>query len=120
MAQSRSAMGAEAERRVAQFLTDKYAYRIVERNYRSRFGEVDIIAEEGDVLCFVEVRTRTSSRYGEALETVNAQKRRRISLSAHQYLVTRGLEHRACRFDVVTVQDGGEPQLLRDAFELDE
>ena len=120
MDHDRSAKGAQAERLAAQFLEEHYAYRILERNYRSRFGEVDIIAEEGGVLCFVEVRSRSSSRYGEALETVGPEKRRRIARTARQYLVTRDLEKRACRFDVVTLQSGGPPQLLRDAFDLDE
>ena len=117
---SRSAKGAQAERAAAQFLEEQFSYRILERNFRSRFGEVDLIAEEGDVLCFIEVRSRSTSRYGEAIETIGREKRRRIARSARQYLVTRNLEHRACRFDVVTLQSGQGPELLRDAFDLDE
>ena len=120
MEDSRSAKGAQAERAAAQFLEEQFSYRILERNFRSRFGEVDLIAEDGDVLCFVEVRSRTTSRYGEALETVNARKRRRIGLTARQFLVLNQLEHRACRFDVVTLQSGQPPELLRDAFDLDD
>ena len=120
MEDSRSAKGAQAERAAAQFLEEQFSYRILERNFRSRFGEVDLIAEEGDVLCFVEVRSRSTSRYGEALETIDHTKRRRIALTARHFLVTQGHENKPCRFDVVTVQEGGEPQLLRDAFHLDE
>ena len=111
--------GNAAERQVADFLADR-GYTILERNYTCRLGEVDLIAEDRGVLCFVEVRSRTSSRYGEALETITATKRRRISLTAHHYLVTRRIEGRACRFDVVTLQSGGPPELLQDAFHLDE
>lgn len=115
----RSAAGAAAERAAAVFLVEQHGYRIVDRNFRTRFGEIDLVAEDGDELCFVEVRSRSSSRYGLALETIGAEKRRRIALTARRYLVEKKLEHRACRFDVVTIQDGGRPELLRDAFELE-
>ena len=117
---NRSAAGARAEQLAARHLEEQYGYRIVARNYRSRFGEVDLIAEDGEILCFVEVRSRTTSRYGQALETISVEKRRRIALTARAFLVANQLEHRPCRFDVVTLQDGGAPELLRDAFELDE
>lgn len=117
---STRSVGDLAERRVALFLEEQYGYKILHRNYACRLGEIDLIAEEAGVLCFIEVRSRTSSRYGEALETISATKRRRIALTARHYLVTRGHEERACRFDVVTVQNGREPVLLRDAFHLGE
>ena len=129
-------IGNAGERRVAEWLEREYGYKIIARNYRCRLGEIDLIAEEAGVLCFVEVRSRTHSRYGEALETINAAKRRRIALTAHHYLVTQSQESRACRFDVVTIQGdktgqapdvrplgpgGSAPMhLLRDAFHLDE
>ena len=112
--------GTTAERLAAQHLEDHFGYKIITRNYRCRLGEVDIIAEEAGILCFIEVRSRTTSRYGEAIETINAAKRRRIALTAHHFLVTQGYEGKACRFDVVTMQDRGEPQLLKDAFHLSE
>ena len=112
--------GQLAERRAEQWLEAEYGYRVIARNYRCRLGEVDLIAEEAGVLCFIEVRSRTTSRYGEAIETITAAKRRKISLTAHHFLVTKGLEARACRFDVVTIQDGGPPHLLRDAFMINE
>src|SRR5947208_17188744 len=117
---STRAVGGQAEARVARFLEENYSYRVLEKNYRCRLGEVDLIAEEAGVLVFIEVRSRTTSRYGEALETISAMKRRRIALTARTFLVTRGYEGRACRFDVVTIQNRGEPQLLRDAFQIDE
>ena len=116
MAESTRSAGDRAERLAAQFLEEKFAFKILLRNYRSRFGEVDIIAEEAGVLCFVEVRMRTTSRYGEAIETISREKRRRIARTARNFLVLNNLENRACRFDIVTVQDGGSPVLLRDAF----
>lgn len=116
---STRSVGNVAEQRAAEML-ERRGYKILHRNYACRLGEVDLIAEDGDVLAFVEVRSRTSSRYGEAIETIDATKRRRIALTAHHYLVTRNLENRACRFDVVTVQGDAEPELLKDAFQLDE
>ena len=113
---STRSVGTAAERTAAQFLEQKFGYKIIARNYSSRFGEVDLIAEEAGVLCFIEVRMRTTSRYGEALETVSVEKRRRIARTARQFLVLHGMEDRACRFDMVTIQNRGEPELLRDAF----
>lgn len=65
------------------------------------------------------MRSRSSSRYGEAIETITPAKRRRIALTARHYLVLRGIEARACRFDVVTISAGAEPELVRDAFNME-
>ena len=110
--------GQLAERRAAKFLEENYGYKILTMNYACRLGEVDIIAEEAGILCFVEVRTRTTSKYGEAIESISPQKRRRIALTAHHFIVTKGFNNHACRFDVVTIQDRGEPQLLKNAFNM--
>ena len=115
---STRSVGDLAERRAAQFL-ESLGYTLLHRNYRCRLGEIDIIAEESGVLCFVEVRSRASARYGEPLETISATKRRRIALTANHFLATRSVHERACRFDVVTITGEGEPRLLRDAFAID-
>ena len=112
--------GKLAERRAAKFLEEHYGYKILFMNYACRLGEIDLIAEEAGILCFIEVRSRTTSKYGEALETISGQKRRKIALTAHHFMVTKSYDNRACRFDVVTIQDRGEPQLLRDAFSIAE
>jgi putative endonuclease len=94
-------------------------YRIRERNYRTRVGEIDFIAEEGDVLCFVEVKARRSARFGLPEEAVNAEKQRRIFRAAQAYLQREHLEKRRCRFDVVAIRlDGAAPAVtvFRDAF----
>ena len=97
-------------------------YRVLERNFLCRRGEVDIVAEEGDVLCFIEVRSRSSSRFGGALETINLAKQRRIVIAARHYIARTHADDRPCRFDVVTFDDnahGDSPAaLLRDAFDL--
>jgi putative endonuclease len=112
---SRRSVGNEAERRAAQHL-QTLGYRVVCRNYTCRMGELDLVCEERGVLCFVEVRMRSSARHGLALETISREKRRRIILAAEHYLATSGGEERACRFDVVTIDGDGAPALLRDAF----
>ena len=94
-------------------------FRIVEMNYRFHHGEIDIIAEEGEVLVFCEVKTRTNDRYGAPELAVTALKQRQIRKVALGYITVRGLHDRICRFDVVAVRMGrGEPEitLIRDAF----
>lgn len=78
-------------------------YRIVERNFRTKRGEIDLIAEENGTLCFVEVKGRNSRAFGSAAESVTLEKQRRIRRAAETYLAkSRGAE-RPCRFDVVCV-----------------
>jgi|SRR5579871_3766717 len=110
--------GAAAERRAADFLVER-GYRIIARNYSCRLGEIDIIAEDGRVLCFVEVRMRRVDRFGTAQETITPQKLQKIVRAAHHYLVTKGMESRECRFDVVTIQGDEQPKLAKDAFQAD-
>jgi putative endonuclease len=108
------AAGGEAEETAARFLA-RQGLKIVQRNYRTRLGEIDLIARDGATLVFVEVRLRTSERYGGALGSIHARKRRRIEAAARHFLM-RFEREPACRFDVVTLE-GGEPMWLRGAFE---
>ena len=108
------AAGGAAEDRAARFL-ERQGLAIVERNYRTRLGEIDLIARDGPTLVFVEVRARKGLRFGGAFASVHAGKRRRITLAARHYLM-RFASEPACRFDVVALQDG-EPEWLRGAFD---
>ena len=110
------AMGADAEERAARFLAGR-GLAIVARNYRTRFGEIDLIARDGATLVFVEVRLRSSARFGGAAASVDARKRRRIEATARLYLARLGAEP-PCRFDVITLdRDGDEVSgWLRGAF----
>ena len=96
-------------------------YRILERRYRTRAGEIDFIAEDGATLVFVEVKTRSSLAFGRPSEAVGSRKRARIAAAASLYLALRGGHERPCRFDVVEVLEsaGGSfrVRLIRDAFE---
>ena len=74
---------------------------LVERNYRCRGGEIDLVMRDGDCLVFVEVRLRRSDRYGGGAESIDGRKQRRLILAASHYLQARRLWNHATRFDVV-------------------
>lgn len=98
----------------------KAGYAIVERNYRCSAGEMDIIAREGDVLVFVEVKTRRSGAFGEPEESVGPEKQRRLTRVSLHYLNWKGLVNEKCRFDVVSVRmdvSGTRIEIFRDAFD---
>ncbi len=118
--QRKTALGRKGEDLAAAFL-QRQGYGILARNYRRRYGEIDIVAEEGDTLVFVEVKTRKSNRFGSAWEAVTRAKQRQISLVALDYITRHRLQKRNVRFDVVAVSlaDPGKPviELLRDGFE---
>ncbi len=92
--------------------------RVLRRNYRVRGGEVDIVALDGEVLVFVEVRCRRYADWGGAAASVDARKRARIVLAARHYLACADArpEQPACRFDVVAI-DGARLRWIRDAFD---
>ena len=99
----------------------KRGYVIVERRFRTRFGELDIVARDGHVLVFVEVRARSSCSFGTPFESVTWKKRQRLSQMAAAYLFVKRLPGVACRFDVVSVLERqGERtiELMRSAFDM--
>jgi putative endonuclease len=87
-------------------------YAILERRYRTRFGEIDIVCRDRGMIVFVEVKARRSSSFGGAAEAVTAQKQRRIAQMAVDFLSRRRLHDHPCRFDVVAVSFGrGGPRV---------
>ena len=108
--------GGDAEDAAAEFLASQ-GLAIVARNYRTRLGEIDLIARDGAVLVFVEVRLRGESSCGGALASITPRKQRRIVAAARAYLM-RLPRAPACRFDVVSIE-AGEPAWIRGAFTLD-
>jgi putative endonuclease len=106
--------GARAEDRCAELLQSA-GLLLLERNWRCRLGEIDLIAEEGGMLVFAEVRMRTGPGFGGAGESVTAAKRSRLLAAARLYLARR--PEALCRFDVFLV-DGvaANVQWIRDAF----
>jgi putative endonuclease len=120
MSFTRMRTGKRGEDLAAAYLAEA-GYRIVERNYRCIFGEIDIVAEEGETLVFVEVKSRRSEVYGEPQLAVGDEKQKKISRIAMHYLQERRLRHRLARFDVVAVKlppAGLRIELIRNAFEL--
>ncbi len=100
---------------------EKAGYCILERNYRCRFGEIDLIAKDGDTIVFVEVKSRRSDHYGMPQLAVGAEKQRRISKISLYYLQANRLESLNARFDVVAVSLRAEKnhiEWIKDAFEL--
>lgn len=106
--------GEQAEQRAAQYLRHQ-GLKLVARNYRSRFGEIDLIMQDGATLVFVEVRLRSGASFGGAAASIDARKRRRIIRTAQQYLTC--LKHiPPCRFDVLLLDDT-DMEWIRNAFE---
>lgn len=93
--------GAEGEKRVANFLR-RQGYRIVKRNFQSKYGEIDIIAENEEYILFVEVKTRKENSLVSGIEAVDAFKQRRITLTANDYIAKTECEKQP-RFDIAEV-----------------
>ncbi len=111
-------LGDRGERAAARFLRRK-GMRVITRGYRTRYGEIDLIARDGDILVFVEVKSR---RQGVPAEAVTFEKQRRITLAALHFLRKHDLLDLRSRFDIVAVvwpDERGEPQIehIPNAFE---
>ena len=99
---------------------ERRGYAVLERRYRTRHGEIDIVARDGDTIVFIEVKARTTAERGAAAEAVTVQKQRRLVTMATDYLSRHKLHGRRCRFDVVAIDGVGEFQrltLYRGAFD---
>ena len=97
---SRRGFGSEGEHLVRDYLTGQ-GYVVLDMNYRRGPGEIDVIARKGDTVAFVEVKRRSSNRYGRPAEAVTPQKRQRIVRTAQLYLHEKHLEDVSARFDIV-------------------
>jgi putative endonuclease len=122
MTLARIESGKSGEKLAVSYLQGE-GYKIIERNYRTRLGEIDIIADCKGCTCFVEVRAKNSPAFGLPEETILKKKQLQISKAALAYIKQFKLEDRSCRFDVVCI-DGVEslkPQvrLIKNAFDLD-
>ena len=111
--EARRAQGDEAEEQACRHL-DRAGFTIVERNFRTPVGEIDIVARKGDVLAFVEVRSREAPGFGSPEESVTPAKRRRIVAAARQYLSdVPPSSWREARFDVIAIEGSGDAAVLR-------
>ena len=108
---------------VAVSYLKKQGLEIIDRNVHMRFAEIDIIAKEGDILCFVEVRGKKSSRYGLPEATIDLRKKTKIIKAASAYLQRLYPSIPVCRFDVVSVENDdntSKVNYFRNAFSLND
>lgn len=115
-------LGQRGEELAANFLQRK-GYKLLQRNYRSRFGQIDIIAKEKKYFCFIEVKTRKSSLYGLPKEAVSKFKQRRIARTALTYLKENRLIKTRARFDVISIlldRGSSDIELIKNAFDLED
>ena len=116
----RKRLGQQGEDLAEDFLKRK-GYKLVERNYRCKSGEVDLIVLDRKVIVFVEVKTRTDHSFGSPFEAVEARKQRKMIEAARVFLHERRLDQRDARFDVVGVSwPHGKPLIehIENAFEI--
>ena len=116
---SRKSSGRDAEDAAARHLRSR-GYKILERNYATVLGEIDIVALDGEVVCFVEVRSRTAEEFGSALELLTVAKQRRVTRAALAYMKAKRLEGAEVRFDFAAVEPQADGQyrvtLIENAF----
>jgi len=113
---SHIARGRFGEERAAEHLRS-LGYQIVEKNYRIRRGEIDIIARHRGDIVFVEVKTRKSDGFGAPAEAVGFRKQARLKILAAAWLSSKGLSNANCRFDVVSYTlDGDKMEVMENAF----
>ena len=117
----RRLFGQEGEAAAERYLRRK-GYRIVARNLRSSLGELDLVAEDGQVLVFVEVKARRTGQFGGAIHAVDRQKQHKLIRLAAQFLAQRHWMDRSCRFDVVLLESRGSATLrvehIQNAFDV--
>jgi putative endonuclease len=118
MPHARQRLGADGESLACAEL-EKLGYRIVERNYRTRSGEIDIVAADADTIVFVEVKTKTDGSFGDPVEEVTPQKQQQIISMGEWYSTCCLQPDTPCRFDVVGVDLSAIPPkitIYQDAF----
>ena len=121
MRDPRRTIGNEGEGQAEAYLRQR-GFRILGRNVRSPLGELDLVADDQGVLVFVEVKRRRTGAFGGAIEAIDARKRAKLIHLAAQYLAQHRIRNRACRFDVVLIQDDVETtnavEHIANAFDL--
>ena len=109
-------VGTNFEQKAADFLME-HGYRLLERNFRCKLGEIDLIAQEGEYLCFIEVKYRSSTTKGFPAEAINYNKIRRITRTAEFYMLSHKVSpNTPCRFDAVVIL-GKDISLIKNAFD---
>ncbi len=111
----KSLLGQSAESRAEAFLKTN-GLTLVARNWRGRFGEIDLVMQDGSTLVFIEVRLRSRSDFGGAAASVTPAKQKKLLATARQYLAALKTLP-PCRFDVVALSGDGAPEWIRNAFD---
>ncbi|MBF0449189.1 MAG: YraN family protein [Candidatus Magnetomorum sp.] len=121
MKDKRHQLGRDSEQLAALYLQE-HGYEIIQHNFRTRFGEIDIIARENKTIVFIEVKSRTSANYGYAVQALTRKQQLRLSKTALTYLHQNHLKNQSARFDVVAIQkdpqSGIDIRLIKNAFEF--
>ena len=121
MPKSNIELGQSGERIAVNFLKIN-GYDIISTNFRNKLGQIDVIAKDNETICFVEVKTRRSQRFGQPTEAVELSKQRKISQVALMFLKQNKLLNSPARFDVISISHldiQPDVKLIKNAFELD-
>lgn len=108
-------IGSIFEKQAGEYLQMK-GYSIIEYNFRSKIGEIDIVAMDGEVLVFCEVKYRSDNRKGTPFEAVTIHKQKKICKTALYYITKHQITNISCRFDVIGIT-GNKIELVKNAFE---
>jgi putative endonuclease len=111
MTVQRQELGKSGETMAAEEL-ERRGYAILDRRYRTRYGEIDLVAKDGESIVFVEVKVRRTGEKGTAADAVTPAKQRRLVSMAVDYLARNGLCDRPCRFDVIAIDGEGPTERL--------
>jgi putative endonuclease len=116
----RQSLGKLGENLACAALAER-GYAIIARRYRTKLGEIDIVARDGETTVFIEVKLRTGREFGGGAMAVNAAKQRKVALMAMDYLARHRLEDRPCRFDVIAIDivrgNAAQVEIYANAFE---
>jgi putative endonuclease len=103
MEDARKNLGKLGEKLISKYLKEQ-GYQIIDQNYRTRYGEIDIVAKDGDFFVFVEVKTRTNRMFGFPEEAIDARKQHKLAVTAEHYLASHHLYEKNYRIDSVAVE----------------
>lgn len=121
MSKNRQQTGKFGEQHAAVFLKQN-GYTVIERNYRQRCGEIDIIAKDGETLVFIEVKTRRTTGFGSPFEAITTRKKRQIARTAQDYLCRKKLTNKPARFDVIGIvllkEQKPHIEIIKNAFDI--
>ena len=120
MAIPKKNIGSSGEEKAIKYL-EQNGFCVLERNFHNKLGEIDIIARDRDVLCFIEVKTRRSDRFGSPFEAITPFKQKRLIRLALSYMQMKNLKNTKARFDVIGIycppDQESQVRMIKNAFE---